>query len=137
MPPHAPHAPDDADRLAAYLGFKLGRPLKLREILEALQMSKTRYYGQRDEGTLIRPDNLLRAARNLNLNPVELLAHFDLIADAEVIAYADTAAPSHPRAATATEGVQAAATTTTLDTAAAVRPQKRSRRPRGGEATLV
>ncbi|ATN90491.1 immunity repressor [Mycobacterium phage LilPharaoh] len=37
MPDH-----DDADRLAAYLGYKLARPLKLREILEALQMSKTR-----------------------------------------------------------------------------------------------
>ncbi|AEW43687.1 hypothetical protein TM4_95 [Mycobacterium phage TM4] len=40
--------PDDdtAKSLAAVLGYLVGRPLKLREILEALQMSKSRYYLQ-------------------------------------------------------------------------------------------
>ncbi|ASR85929.1 immunity repressor [Mycobacterium phage Peanam] len=124
-----PQQNDDADRLAAYLGYKLGRPLKLREILEALQMSKTRYYGQRDEGNLIRPDNLLRAARNLGLNPVELLAHFNLVDDEEVITYADAVVPtSHPRAPS--EGAQPATGTTTLETTNTP-PVKRARRPRG------
>ncbi|ALF01418.1 immunity repressor [Mycobacterium phage Mdavu] len=126
MPHH-----DDADRLAAYLGYKLARPLKLREILEALQMSKTRYYGQRDEGTLIRPDNLLRAARNLDLNPVDLFAHFNLIADEEVLEYAASVVPTHPRTADQTaQGGHAAATTVTLETATPTRPAKRARRPR-------
>ncbi|QAY02776.1 immunity repressor [Mycobacterium phage Shaobing] len=126
-----PQQNDDADRLAAYLGYKLGRPLKLREILEALQMSKTRYYAQRDEGNLIRPDNLLRAARNLDLNPVELLAHFNLVDDEEVITYADAVVPSnHPRVHQVGEGVQAAAPTATLETPNTP-PVRRGRRPRG------
>ncbi|QAU06465.1 immunity repressor [Mycobacterium phage KiSi] len=82
---------DDTDKsLAAVLGYLVGRPLKLREILEALQMSRSRYYVQIDEGTLVRPDNLVRAANNLGINPVDLLARFGLISSEHVLDYAAT-----------------------------------------------
>ncbi|QFP94832.1 immunity repressor [Mycobacterium phage Marshawn] len=119
---------DAADRLAAYLGYMAGRPLKLREILEALQMSKTRYYAQRDEGTLVRPDNLMRAARNLNINAVDLLARFGLIGAEEVLAYADALVPVHPRGSLGIGEVQAAASTAT--SAAPARRGARGRRVR-------
>ncbi|QFG11657.1 immunity repressor [Mycobacterium phage Guanica15] len=107
--------PDDAQRLAAYLGFIVGRPLKQREILEALQMSKTRFYGQRDDGTLIRPDNLVRVARNLNINAVDLLTHFGLIADEEVIACAARieADPQRPATGRGVKMTEAPTTTRT------------------------
>ncbi|QJD50447.1 immunity repressor [Mycobacterium phage Chris] len=80
---------DDSDKsLAAVLGYLVGRPLKLREILEALQMSRSRYYVQIEDGTLIRPDNLVRAANNLGINAVDLLARFSLISNEDVIDYA-------------------------------------------------
>ncbi|QJD50346.1 transcriptional repressor [Mycobacterium phage MarkPhew] len=82
---------DDSDKsLAAVLGYLVGRPLKLREILEALQMSRSRYYVQIDDGTLIRPDNLVRAANNLGINAIDLLARFSLISDEAVLEYAAT-----------------------------------------------
>ncbi|AYR01112.1 immunity repressor [Mycobacterium phage LeMond] len=82
---------DDTDKsLAAVLGYLVGRPLKLREILEALQMSRSRYYVQIEEGTLVRPDNLVRAANNLGINPVDLLARFGLISSEHVLDFAET-----------------------------------------------
>ncbi|AFN37788.1 transcriptional repressor [Mycobacterium phage MacnCheese] len=81
---------DSGKSLAAVLGYLVGRPLKLREILEALQISRSRYYAQIDEGKLICPDNLVRAARNLDINEVDLLARFGVISDESVLAYADT-----------------------------------------------
>ncbi|AHY26869.1 immunity repressor [Mycobacterium phage ZoeJ] len=90
--------PDDdtTKSLAAVLGYLVGRPLKLREILEALQMSKSRYYLQVSEGRLITADNLLRAAHNLGINEVDLLARYGMISDESAIAYVDGLAPAHP-----------------------------------------
>ncbi|ARQ95487.1 transcriptional repressor [Mycobacterium phage Shandong1] len=82
-------------------------------MLEALQMSKTRYYAQRDDGTLIRPDNLVTAALNLDLNPVEILAHFGLVQNEAVLDYADRLVPVNPPASSFGEGVQALAPTVT------------------------
>ncbi|AKF15223.1 immunity repressor [Mycobacterium phage ShedlockHolmes] len=80
---------DSGKSLAAVLGYLVGRPLKLREITEALQISRSRYYAQIDEGKLITPDNLVRAAQNLGINEVDLLARFGVISDEAVIEYAD------------------------------------------------
>ncbi|ASR85247.1 transcriptional repressor [Mycobacterium phage SirPhilip] len=81
---------DDSDKsLSAVLGYLVGRPLKLREILEALQMSRSRYYAQMDEGRLTSADNLVRAANNLGINEVDLLARFNVIRTEAVLEYAD------------------------------------------------
>ncbi|ASR85549.1 transcriptional repressor [Mycobacterium phage Krueger] len=80
---------DTGKSLAAVLGYLVGRPLKLREITEALQISRSRYYAQIDEGKLISADNLVRVAQNLDINEVELLARFNVIRDEAVLAYAD------------------------------------------------
>ncbi|AOQ29101.1 immunity repressor [Mycobacterium phage HedwigODU] len=92
---------DDTDKsLAAVLSYLVGRQLKLRELLEALQMSRTRYYNQAEEGRLITADNLIRAARNLEINEVDPLARYNLISDDSIRAYAEGLAPSppHPQA---------------------------------------
>ncbi|ASZ72673.1 immunity repressor [Mycobacterium phage Apocalypse] len=91
---------DDANKsLAAALSYLVGRQLKLRELLEALQMSRSRYYNQVDEGRLITADNLIRAARNLEINEVDLLARYNLISDDAIREYAEGLAqgPTHPQ----------------------------------------
>ncbi|ATS92791.1 immunity repressor [Mycobacterium phage Sulley] len=91
---------DDTDKsLAAVLSYLVGRQLKLRELLEALQMSRTRYCNQAEEGRLITADNLIRAARNLEINEVDLLARYNLISDDSIRAYAEGLAPGpgHPQ----------------------------------------
>ncbi|WNM74131.1 immunity repressor [Mycobacterium Phage Nergal] len=87
---------DSGKSLAAVLGYLVGRPLRLREILEALQMSKSRYYNQIDEGRLISATNLVLAAQNLGINEVELLARFNLVRDEAVLEYADRLEPQNP-----------------------------------------
>lgn len=94
---------DDSDKsLAAVLGYLVGRPLKLREILEALQVSRSSYYNQIDEGRLITADNLIRAARNLGINEVDLLARFGLISDESAIAYTEGLVAHPPIGSTTT-----------------------------------
>ncbi|QFG11370.1 immunity repressor [Mycobacterium phage Zavala] len=86
---------DDTDKsLASVPSYLVGRQLKLRELLEALQMSRSRYYSQQEEGRLITADNLIRAARNLDINEVDLLARYNLISDDAILAYAEELAPS-------------------------------------------
>ncbi|APD18210.1 immunity repressor [Mycobacterium phage Hammy] len=81
---------DDSNKsLSAVLGYLVGRPLKLREILEALQMSRSRYYLQLEEGRLITCDNLVRAANNLQINEIDLLVRFGLIDEQAVFDYTD------------------------------------------------
>ncbi len=107
---------DDADKsLAAVLGYLVGKPLKLKEILEALQMSRSRYYAQMDEGRLISADNLVRAANNLGINEVDLLARFNVIRPEAVIECADTLRLG-------------AAPALTLNSTAAAAPTRRARR---------
>ncbi|QWY80868.1 immunity repressor [Mycobacterium phage BaghaKamala] len=91
---------DDANKsLAAVLSYLVGRQLKLRELLEALQMSRSRYYNQQEEGRPITADNLIRAARNLDINEVDLLARYNLISDDAIREYAEGLAPgpAHPQ----------------------------------------
>ncbi|ASR86325.1 immunity repressor [Mycobacterium phage Amohnition] len=87
---------DDSNKsLSAVLGYLVGRPLKLREILEALQMSRSRYYLQLDEGRLINADNLVRAANNLGINEIDLLVRFNLVSEQAVLDYADAVRGGH------------------------------------------
>ncbi|UTN93241.1 immunity repressor [Mycobacterium Phage Sunflower1121] len=110
---------DTGKSLAAVLGYLVGRPLKLKEITEALQISRSRYYAQIDEGKLISADNLVRVANNLDINEVELLARFNIVRDEAVLAYADALrsgamqppAPAPRRKATTTAAAPAPART--------------------------
>lgn len=102
---------DDGDKtLASVLSYLVGRQLKLREILEALQMSRTRYYEQMKLGKLHTADNLIRAARNLDINEVDLLARYGLIRVEAALDYAEEIAPTPFRTGSA-KGVKPAPTT--------------------------
>jgi hypothetical protein len=70
---------DSGKQLDAVLSYLAGRRLRMSEILDALEMSRSTYYLQRDEGRLITADNLIRVARNLGLNEVDLLVRYDLV----------------------------------------------------------
>ena len=70
---------DSEKQLDAVLSYLAGRRLRMSEILDALEMSRSTYYLQRDVGRLITADNLIRVARNLGLNEVDLLARYDLV----------------------------------------------------------
>ena len=79
----------------------------MSEILDALEMSRSTYYLQRDEGRLITADNLIRVARNLGLNEVDLLARYELVTIESAAEYVEDTLgypplPARRRAATAT-----------------------------------
>jgi hypothetical protein len=76
-------------QLDAVLGYLVGRRLSTREVCAALELSRSTYYEQRDQGRLISADNLITAARNLNLNPVDLLVRYGLIPASAAIEYAE------------------------------------------------
>ena len=79
---------DDTKQLDAVLGYLVGRRLSTREICAALELPRSTYYEQRDHGRLITADNLITAAGNLDLNPVDLLVRYGLIPASAVIEYA-------------------------------------------------
>jgi len=109
---------DDSERsLDSVLSYLVGRRLTLHELLDALQMSRTRYYRLRDEGRLTEPNHLVTAAVNLGINPVELLARYGHVTDGDVLQYADqltaparTAAAAGPAVALRAGAMQAAGT---------------------------
>jgi hypothetical protein len=74
MPRH-----DGTQQFDAVLGCLVGRRLSTRKICAALELSRSTYYEQRDQGRLITADNLITAARNLGLNPVDLLVRYGLV----------------------------------------------------------
>lgn len=76
-------------QLDAVLGYLVGRRLSTREVCAALEMSRSTYYEQRDQGRLITADNLLTAARNLNVNPVDLLVRYGLISASAALEYVE------------------------------------------------
>jgi hypothetical protein len=80
---------DDTKHLDAVLGYLVGRRLSIREVCAALELSRSTYYEQRDQGRLISADNLISAARNLDLNPVDLLVRYGLIAASSVVECAE------------------------------------------------
>lgn len=65
--------------LSAVLSTLAGRRVRIGEIVDALDLGRSTYYEQRDEGRLVSADNMLRLAAELGLNPVELLLRCDLI----------------------------------------------------------
>lgn len=109
---------DDSERsLDSVLSYLVGRRLTLHELLDALQMSRTRYYRLRDEGRLTEPNHLVTAAVNLGINTVELLARYGHVTDGDVLQYADqltaparTAAAAGPAVALRAGAMQAAGT---------------------------
>jgi hypothetical protein len=81
---------DSGKQLDAVLSYLAGRRLRMSEILDALEMSRSTYYLQRDEGRLITADNLIRVARNLGLNEIDLLVRYELVTIESAAEYVDT-----------------------------------------------
>lgn len=65
--------------LSDVLSTLTGRRVRIGEIIAALNVGRSTYYEQRDEGRLLSADNLLRLAAEWDLNPVELMLHCGLI----------------------------------------------------------
>jgi hypothetical protein len=80
---------DDTQHLDAVLSYLVGRRLSTREICAALELSRSTYYEQRDQGRLISADNLITAARNLDLNPVDLLVRYGPVPASAAVGYAE------------------------------------------------
>jgi hypothetical protein len=80
----------DAEKdLALVLSYLTGRKLTLEVVLAAVEMSRSTFYDRQGKGTLTTTDTLLRAARNLGLNPVDLLIRYGRIAPTEVADYVE------------------------------------------------
>lgn len=65
--------------LPAVISSLAARRVRIGEIITALDVGRSTYYQQRDEGRLVSADNLLRLASELDLNPIELLLHCGLV----------------------------------------------------------
>lgn len=78
-------AASDSIELGSVLSSLAGRKVSIGEIIAALEMGRSTYYEQRDDGRLLCADNLLRLAAELDLNPVELLMHCGLVEPPAVI----------------------------------------------------
>lgn len=114
----------DAEKdLGLVLSYLTGRKLTLDEVLSAVGMSRSTYYDRQGKGTLTTTDTLLRAARNLALNPVDLLIRFGRIAPTDVADYLED--EERPFGLTA-------ATSPTP-----VRPPERTRRRRASISSLT
>jgi hypothetical protein len=81
---------DAAKDLGLVLSYLTGRKLSLEQVLGALEMSRSTYYDRQAKGTLTTTDTLLAAARNLALNPVDLLVRYGRITLADVVCYLAT-----------------------------------------------
>lgn len=57
----------------------LGRRVRTYELVNALGISRSAYYLQRDENRLTSADNLLKFAAGLGINPVVLLLRYGFI----------------------------------------------------------
>jgi hypothetical protein len=86
-------APKQLDTVLSYL---VGRRLSTKEMCGALEMSRTTYYEQRQDGRLICADNLIKAARNLALNEVDLLVRYGLIAANSAVEYVEEISATPP-----------------------------------------
>uniref|UniRef100_A0A5Q5BKS2 Immunity repressor n=2 Tax=unclassified Mycobacterium TaxID=2642494 RepID=A0A5Q5BKS2_MYCSS len=92
----------DAEKdLGLVLSYLTGRKLTLDEVLAAVGMSRSTYYDRQGKGTLTTTDTLLRAARNLDLNPVDLLIRYGRIAPTDVADYLEGEEGDHPFGLTA------------------------------------
>jgi hypothetical protein len=70
--------------LPAVISTLAGRRVRIGEIIDALNLGRSTYYEQRDEGRLVSADNMLRLAAQMDLNPVELLVLCGLIEQRDV-----------------------------------------------------
>ena len=78
---------DSAKDPAVVLPYLVGRPLAATEVYEAFGYRKSAYYKAVREGRLVTADSLLKAAKYLRLNPIDLLVRFGLIQHETVIEY--------------------------------------------------
>jgi len=90
-------AQPDSIPLAEVLSSLTGRRVRIGEIITALNVGRSTYYEQRDEGRLLSADNLLRVAAELDINPVELLVACDLVSQQAVDSCAAKAGGTTPR----------------------------------------
>jgi hypothetical protein len=81
-------ASDTSLDLTEVLSSMAGRQVRIGEIIEALNVGRSTYYEQRDEGRLLSADNLLRMAEALSLNPVELMVRCGALSHEAATAYA-------------------------------------------------
>jgi hypothetical protein len=85
---------DDCEKdPAVVLPYLVGRPLAATEVYEAFGYRKSAYYKAVREGRLVTADNLIRAARYLKLNPIDLLVRFGLVELETVTEYLASARP--------------------------------------------
>jgi hypothetical protein len=79
---------DDRDKdPTVVLPYLVGRPLAATEVYEAFGYRKSAFYKAAREGRLMTADNLIRAARYLGLNPIDLQVRFGLIQPEAVTEY--------------------------------------------------
>jgi hypothetical protein len=87
MLPGMPTGSDAGKDFWVVLSYLTGRKLTLEEVLAAVEMSRSTYYDRQAKGTLTNTDTLLTAARNLGLNPVDLLVRYGRLATSDVADY--------------------------------------------------
>jgi len=70
------------------LQFLANRRLSAQELADAFGVSRATYYSGLKDRTLFSATNLIRAARSLGINPVEVLLRFEVLAVSEVAEFA-------------------------------------------------
>lgn len=65
------------------------RPLSKKDVQTAVELSSSSYNEAWKKGTLLTADRLILAAKNLRLNPVELLAECGVIAPSDAVNYVE------------------------------------------------
>lgn len=90
---------DDRNReLSTVLSYLVGRKVGTNEIVRALGVSRsTYYYMARDDGRLACADNLIKLAKALGLNPVDLLVRYGYLTDDAVAEYLEAEAAARER----------------------------------------
>jgi hypothetical protein len=82
-----PTGSDARNDFSVILSNLTGRKLALDDVLAAVEMSRSTFYDRQAKGTLTSTDTLLTAARNLGLNPIDLLVRYGRIAASDVTDY--------------------------------------------------
>jgi hypothetical protein len=82
-----PTGSDARNDFSVLLSYLTGRKLALDDVLAAVEMSRSTFYDRQAKGTLTSTDTLLTAARNLGLNPIDLLVRYGYIGASDVIEY--------------------------------------------------
>ncbi|MGV0992584.1 MAG: hypothetical protein ACOYB7_10035 [Mycobacterium sp.] len=77
--------PSSSIDLPDVLSLLTGRKVRIGEIVTALNVGRSTYYEQRDEGRLTSADNLLCLAQAFDINPIDLLVRCGLVSRDAVI----------------------------------------------------